>query len=92
MKPLIFFSLAAIALLGAGCESSQNAYPQHPKAFYAVEAQGFTDIQLGSTPLFSCAQDDSMLESYSFTAKNQNGKIVSGSACCGFWKGCTIRF
>lgn len=93
MKNYLFLLLGALALFGAGCDAPSSAnIPQQPKAYTAIEAQGFTDIKLGSTPIFECAKDDSALSSYRFTAKNMNGRTISGTSCCGIFKGCTIRY
>lgn len=55
--------------------------------------QGYTNIRMTGTPLFSCSEDDSMLASSSFTATAPSGDDVDGSVCCGLmFKGCTVRF
>jgi hypothetical protein len=61
----------------------------------AVEAQGFTDVKIGEgsgNSFFMCSDSDSFINSERFTAKNINGVQVDGVVCCGWFKGCTVRF
>ena len=55
-----------------------------------LENSGYTDIELHGYKAFACGKDDSF--STAFTAKNPQGKQVSGVVCCGITKGCTVRF
>jgi hypothetical protein len=55
-----------------------------------LEAQGFTDIQTGGYEWGVCGEDDDY--STGFTATNLQGHRVSGVVCCGYYKGCTVRF
>lgn len=56
----------------------------------ALENSGYTDIQLKGYGWFECGDDDRFHTE--FRAKNPAGKMVEGVVCCGYWKGCTIRF
>lgn len=56
----------------------------------ALEAQGFTDVETGGYTVFGCGQDDTFHTE--FTATNAQGQRVSGVACCGVMKNCTLRW
>jgi prepilin-type N-terminal cleavage/methylation domain-containing protein len=57
-----------------------------------LNAMGFKDISLRSASWTACGKDDSLFSSNDFTATNPIGARVSGTVCCGFMKGCTVRF
>lgn len=81
---VIFAFIAALAAKSCdGCGVGENGRN-------AIESQGFTDIKIGDYAWFGCGRDDTY-QSH-FTAKNSNGKSVSGIVCCGILKGCTVRF
>lgn len=84
--------LMAIVLTGAGCvQNGEGSSPS--RAYLTLEENGYTEIELTGMPLFTCdSKSDSLLNSSGFEAKNHLGKQVSGSVCCGWLKGCTIRF
>lgn len=73
----------ATMLTLAGCTDDEGSRR-------ALESNGFTDIQLTGYELVGCGNDDQF--STGFTAKNSQGKRVSGVVCCGWWKNCTVRF
>lgn len=77
--------LALIVLLFlTGCTSKADAER-------ALKAQGFNDIKITGYNLFACSEDD--FYHTGFTARNQNGKYVSGTVCSGLlFKDATIRF
>jgi hypothetical protein len=56
----------------------------------ALEAQGYRDVRIGSHAWWGCGRDDSY--SSHFIATNPLGKRVAGVVCCGWTKGCTVRF
>jgi len=56
----------------------------------ALEAQGFTQINMTGYSMFSCSDDDTF--STGFIATNPNGNRVTGTVCCGWVKDCTIRW
>lgn len=57
----------------------------------ALEDLGFTDIQIGGYAFFACSEDE--WNHTSFTAKNPQGKIVTGTVCSGLmFKNSTVRF
>ena len=90
----ILFTLLAVSFLGAGCEEPLQQGTKS-RAEQALENQGFTSIEMGkggSSPVFACSDSDSLLNSSSFTALNAKGTRVEGTACCGWFKGCTVRF
>lgn len=51
---------------------------------------GFTKIEIGGYDAWSCGDDYTYHTK--FTAINPNGKKVSGTVCCGFFKGCSVKF
>jgi len=73
---------AAVLAMG-GCSDPKTARK-------ALDSAGFTEIQTGGYDFFECGKDDSFATS--FTAKNPNGKTVTGTVCSGWFKGATIRF
>jgi hypothetical protein len=76
--------LCLVALALAACTDDEGARR-------SLESQGFTDVQIGGYDAWSCGNDDTTATK--FTAKNQAGKRVSGTVCCGLWaKGCTVRW
>ena len=78
------------ALLAALIFLNSKACVAPVRAAEALEASGFTDIEVGGHAWFECAEGDSFTNT--FTARNPQGVEVSGSVCCGVFKGCTIRF
>lgn len=59
----------------------------------AVENQGMTDVKTEFSTvatLFKCGKGD--LLGHEFTAKNPQGKHVSGYVCTGILKGSTVRW
>jgi len=56
----------------------------------AVKAAGFTDVVMTGWKPFACSESD--LPGEGFRAKNVNGAIVTGTVCCGWVKGCVLRF
>lgn len=76
--------IGIIAAMDAGCGAGEDG-----KA--ALEADGFTNVELGERAWWGCARDDSF--NSHFTATNPAGKRVEGLVCCGsLGKGCTVRF
>lgn len=55
-----------------------------------LKDSGFTDIRLTGYSYFACSDDDTFHTG--FTAKNSQGREVSGVVCCGWLKSCTVRF
>lgn len=76
--------LASLALSGCGEEETR-------KAIKAIEANGFTDVQITGTPIFGCSDDDNIILNKTFKAKAVNGQEVTGVACAGIFKGWTVR-
>ncbi len=72
-----------LALLLASCTNETRSRA-------ALLDAGFTDIELTGWDVFACSEDDTF--STGFTAKNPQGRAVSGTVCCGAMKGCTIRW
>lgn len=56
----------------------------------AIESAGLEPVKVGGFSWFTCSDSDNF--STRFTAKNPQGKLVSGTVCCGILKGCTIRY
>lgn len=91
---IVLFAVLGMALVGAGCtETIDNtaSTPQRDDRITRLEVEGFTDISVNQGVLFSCGEDDSVLNSYSFKAK-KNGHDVEGVVCCGWFKACTVRY
>ncbi len=57
-----------------------------------LSSMGFKDASLRPASWTVCGKDDSLFSSNDFTATNPLGTQVSGTVCCGFMKGCTVRF
>lgn len=60
------------------------------KSREALDNLGFRDIQVGGYDAFTCGDDYTF--STHFTATNPNGKHVEGTVCCGWIKGCSVKF
>ena len=54
-----------------------------------ADSHGFTNIETKGYSWFGCGKGD--IWHTQFTAKNENGKDVSGVVCRGFFKGSTLR-
>jgi hypothetical protein len=83
MRRLLLLAMACAAL--AGCYSTNDATS-------ALQAQGFTDIRVTGHAWFaSCGKDDTFATS--FTARNPQGRVVSGAVCSGLiFRNATIRW
>lgn len=81
MKKLLCIVALALPLAACGEDDARRA----------IEAHGFTNVTLGSSPWFGCAESDSAFYNKTFTATGVNGKPVAGIACGGAFKGWTIR-
>jgi hypothetical protein len=66
------------------------ACTDEPASRKALESQGFTDIRFTGYEAFACSEDDGFHTG--FTAKNPQGRQVSGVVCCGLLKSCTVRW
>lgn len=77
------YLIVVLALLLTGCTDEGGSRK-------ALESAGFTDINFQGYAWFGCGKDDGFHTE--FTAKNPQGKQVSGVVCCGLLKSCTIRF
>jgi hypothetical protein len=69
--------------------ASLTACTQPDRAVSALEAAGYSDIQIGGWAAFSCSNSDQYATE--FTAKGPTGRVVSGAVCSGVLKGSTIR-
>lgn len=76
------YLIIAAALLSAGCTDGAAAKR-------ALEAQGFTEIEITGIALLSCDERDSFRTG--FKAKSITGVHATGAVCSGFLKGNTIR-
>ena len=71
-------------LLLSACTSEKDANR-------ALNAAGYTEIQVGGYDFWACGEDDFFHTK--FTAKNPAGKNMKGTVCSGlFFKNATIRF
>jgi hypothetical protein len=55
-----------------------------------LESHGFRDIQITGFEPFDCGKHEDFATG--FRAKNPHGIYVQGTVCCGWMKGCTVRF
>jgi len=82
MKKMIV--LAVICAILSGCYSTNDATK-------ALQAEGFTNIEVTGHAWFACSKEDSFATS--FNATNAQGKRVSGAVCSGLlFKNSTIRW
>jgi len=56
----------------------------------AVDNLGFKEIKTEGYSWFGCGEDYAFHTK--FSAINPNGKHVSGVVCCGWLKGCSVKF
>lgn len=81
MRTLIAIVLA-LAIVTSSCTNDNGARK-------ALEAQGFSNIQLTGWAAAMCGEDDTCT---GFVATGPTGRRVEGAVGCGYWfKGCTIR-
>lgn len=78
-----FFASIILMLSLSACSSSNDAHR-------ALESAGFTEISITGYRFTGCGEDDDFTTG--FTARNPQGKYVSGVVCSGWFKGGTIRF
>lgn len=83
MKPI---ALLFVALIAMGSCTDEDGTRE------ALEAEGFSKIELTGYSMWSCGKDDGTCTG--FVATGPTGKRVSGAVGCGFWscsKNCTVR-
>lgn len=80
--------LASIVLggMGASCEGADY----ESRALQTLRNSGYDKINLGDRAWGQCGRDDNY--GVDFTADNPVSQRVSGTVCCGYRKGCTVRF
>lgn len=83
MKMKIGFSIAATAMLLAGCTQPQ------PDVAEQLSGYGMTNVQTDGYDFFACGRDDTFATR--FKAFNSQGMPVSGVLCSGWFKGGTVR-
>jgi hypothetical protein len=54
-----------------------------------LEAAGYSDVQLTGYNFFACSKEDEFHTG--FVAYNPRGNPVTGTVCCGLYKGCSIE-
>lgn len=82
MKKFIAVAMASILL--SGCSDATSATN-------ALDNLGMKDIQTNGYPIFNdCGEKYS--HATKFTARNPNGKIVSGVVCSTFFGTSTVKF
>lgn len=82
MKKIALIAIAVLAL--SGCSDAKTAR-------HALDAEGYTDIEITGWSPFSCSDDDTF--STGFVATNSKGKRVRGTVCSGIlFKNATIRW
>lgn len=75
-------AMLAVSVLLAGCSD-------HSAARRALEAQGYTDIEITGYKMFGCGRDDTFRTG--FRAVSQAGVLVEGVVCSDWYKGATVR-
>lgn len=79
-RPILF---VAFAVLLSACTAPDDTRR-------TLSDAGYTDIEVGGFAPFFCGRDD--VFATQFTATNPLGNRVRGAVCCGWMKGCTVRF
>jgi hypothetical protein len=82
MKNSTIAIVALAALAAVGCTRPEQAE-------MALEANGYTNIQINGHAWFVCGEDDDF--STSFIATGPGGDRVHGAVCSGILKGATVR-
>ena len=72
----------AAAMLLVGCTQPEGARQ-------ALEAQGYTNVQMGGYDWLSCSKSDPYHDK--FAAKGPTGKQVTGVVCAGLFSGSVVR-
>jgi hypothetical protein len=99
-------SLLVSIFVVSACGGDDGDIPRHyapgdtgsvaPKsrAVEAAEAFGLSDArEVGAVGLWSCSDEDSILNSATVEGTNRlSGARVRVSVCCGWLKACTVRF
>jgi hypothetical protein len=76
--------ISIVALMLMGCSDPKEANR-------VLDNSGYTEIQIHGWSYWGCGKDDAFTTR--FSAKNPNGKVVSGYVCSSwFSKGSTVRF
>ena len=65
-------------------------FTDEPRTIRTLQSAGFKDITTTGYQAWECGEDD--VTSTGFVATNPVGMRVSGTVCCGWGKGCTVRF
>lgn len=86
MRNYIFAVVALVAF--SALAQSQCVSPSDTRN--ALQAMGFTNIEVGGRAWFGCSEDDTFATR--FTATNPQGHVVTGQVCSGPFKGSTVRF
>lgn len=81
MRKLITVLMVVSALVA--CEDPSAAR-------ITLEKSGYSEIQTTGYVWMACGDDDGTHTG--FRAKNPAGNVVEGVVCCGYGKGCTVRF
>ena len=67
-----------------------SACTNEKKTRETLDNHGFSKIQTGGYAWLQCGEQD--FYQTKFKAVNASGKKISGTVCCGIFKGCTVRF
>lgn len=90
--------LSALAILTAtaACDGPAPKAPPltDPRHLKTLRALGIHDADGGGngSPGFQCSDTDSLLNSTAFRGTGADGEKIEGVICCGWMKGCTVRF
>jgi hypothetical protein len=67
--------------------------PHKSRSVQAAEDFGLSDVRReGVAGAWACSKDDSWLNSATVSGVTMAGKRVTATVCCGWLKGCTVRF
>jgi len=80
MKKLILMGCLVILV---GCTDVKGATE-------AIKNTGLDPVKVGGYALFKCSEKDSWATK--FTARRNDGAVVHGAVCKGWFKGSTVRF
>lgn len=85
---IVFAIIVVLGMIVYGAVIGVNSLQD--RARETVIKSGFTNVQMGGRDYWACGKDDSA--GWKFTATNPQGIQVTGTSCCAFFKGCTLRY
>lgn len=87
----IFAIIVVVAMIARPITMGLGMWDRPSDSKEALVKSGFSNVEIGEDhAFFECGSGD--MSSMSFTADNPRGDRVNGTVCCGWFKGCTVRF